>query len=103
VVARLTGLVPSDLLDDIAVITSELATNAVYHAGSLFDVLASVGADGTARIAVSDTERDRPRVRTAQTTAPDGRGLAIVAALSDRWGVEPLGSGKTVWAELLAR
>jgi hypothetical protein len=72
----------------------------VYHARSVFNVLASIGADGATRIAVSDPVRHPPRMRSAHPTASDGRGLAIVEALADRWGVEPLGSGKTVWAEL---
>jgi anti-sigma regulatory factor (Ser/Thr protein kinase) len=41
-----------------------------------------------------------PRQRSVGPDAVDGRGLAIVAALADRWGVERDGLGQSVWAEL---
>jgi hypothetical protein len=43
---------------------------------------------------------EQPRVRAIPTDAIDGRGLSIVAALSDRWGVDRDGLGQSVWAEL---
>ena len=41
-----------------------------------------------------------PRPRTASAEEPDGRGLTIVEALADRWGVDRDGLGQSVWAEL---
>ena len=41
-----------------------------------------------------------PRPRAARPEDPDGRGLTIVEALADRWGVDRDGLGQCVWAEL---
>jgi hypothetical protein len=43
---------------------------------------------------------ETPHQREAGPDSIDGRGLAIVAALADRWGVESDGLGQSVWAEL---
>ncbi|WP_323188291.1 ATP-binding protein [Streptomyces sp. NBC_00249] len=85
-------------------IVGELAANAVTHgrvAGRGFQV--GLGLDGKVlRIEVVDTCRDRvPCLRDADGDAEAGRGLVLVDALADRWGVE---TGpppwKVVWAEL---
>lgn len=85
--------------EDAAVVVSELASNAVLHAGS--DLAVAVGrlTDGV-RIAVADDSDLAPVVRPP--TSPAGRGLHIVAALATDWGTEPLPDGKAVWAELRA-
>jgi hypothetical protein len=84
---------PADLL------LSELATNAVVHARSGFEVSASL--NGTLRVAVADADAEgRPIVRASLPTAERGRGLALVTALSARWGVTPTEGGKQVWFEL---
>nr|WP_202036402.1 ATP-binding protein [Streptomyces mexicanus] len=88
-------------------IVAELAANAATHGrvpGRDFRLLLYVVGD-TLRIEVTDTRGDRlPRVRPAAADAESGRGLLLVDALADRWGVV---SGppprKTVWAEVRAR
>nr|WP_189597756.1 ATP-binding protein [Streptomyces pilosus] len=85
-------------------VVAELAANAATHGrvpGRSFRLtLYVVGA--TLRIEVTDTRGDRPPVlREPGTGAESGRGLFLVEALADRWGV----SGgrfprKTVWAEV---
>jgi hypothetical protein len=84
---------------DAAMVTTELATNAVTHARSGFTVGISRTA-GVVRISVRDS---------GALPAPDGdtplaavscRGLGMVAATTRRWGFEPLADGKMVWAEL---
>lgn len=90
------GRVP---VGDAKVVVSELATNAVVHAGTPFKV--SVSCDGSAiRIAVRDWSARHPVVRSAPPTALSGRGLHLIDALTDRWGVEEDSDGKSVWAEL---
>jgi anti-sigma regulatory factor (Ser/Thr protein kinase) len=89
-----------ELIDDAAIAVTELATNAVIHARSDFDVAMSLS-DGGVRIAVSDGSRTLPVLHEPSLDAPSGRGVAVVAALTDRWGIE-LGRtpGKTVWVVL---
>jgi anti-sigma regulatory factor (Ser/Thr protein kinase) len=84
---------------DAKLLVSELATNAVIHAGAPFAV--SVRADGsTVRISIRDWSTMRPRLRDAGPAALSGRGLRLVDALADGWGVDADPDGKTVWAEL---
>ncbi|MER6854967.1 ATP-binding protein [Streptomyces pilosus] len=85
-------------------VVAELATNAVTHGrapGRDFRLAFHV-VDHTLRIEVTDTRSDRlPRPRPAPPDAESGRGLWLVDALADRWGVsEDRCPRKTVWAEL---
>ncbi|MFJ8826367.1 ATP-binding protein [Streptomyces sp. NPDC102467] len=92
-----------DLAGDVALVVSELMTNALLH-GGVRDHLIRVGlyvTDVTLRVEVSDPRAERqPEARGA----PDGmdqfgRGLLLVGALADRWGWESRSVGKTVWAQ----
>ncbi|HEX4492413.1 MAG TPA: ATP-binding protein [Acidimicrobiia bacterium] len=92
------GEAPTDILDSIAVMVSELATNSVRHAASPFTV--AVDRDHQrVRVAVSDDGSRLPSLRTPEPREYSGRGLQIVRALADEWGVtENVGRpGKTVW------
>jgi anti-sigma regulatory factor (Ser/Thr protein kinase) len=91
-----------ELLDDAAVIATELATNAVLHAHSGFTVDISSSPDAV-RIAVHDASPTIPERRDASLLATSGRGLGIVATLAHHWDVESIDAGKTVWAELPRR
>jgi anti-sigma regulatory factor (Ser/Thr protein kinase) len=88
---------------DAALLASELCTNALLH-GCLRDRLFRVETSltGTAlRVAVTDPRGERlPYSRPSTTDDQFGRGLLIVRTLADRWSVEKLTVGKTVWAEL---
>ena len=75
---------------------SELATNAVLHAGTDFTVSVDVLEDAL-RVQVRDASRRSPRARRYGLGATTGRGLGLVEALAQDWGVEVDGSGKTVW------
>ncbi|MFJ2261216.1 ATP-binding protein [Streptomyces sp. NPDC087844] len=90
------------LAGDVAVVVSELLSNALLH-GSLRDRLIRVRISLTAaalRVEVSDPRGERlPWPRPVEDTDQFGRGLLLVAALADRWGVEPRSVGKTVYAE----
>ena len=74
---------------------SELATNAVRHAHTPFEVV--VQTDGYVRIEVEDRSTDPP-VRKPPSEE-GGRGLAIVEQLCDRWGVHIVREKKYVWCE----
>lgn len=102
-----------DVADTALLCLSELATNAVKHAQRRFMVVVSVRGrrQRYVRLEVHDTDRERLPVFVGKEDALDalgdtdpeatgGRGLALVAALADRTGVEPDPNGKTVWFEL---
>ena len=95
----------ADIVDDAVVLTSELVTNAVVHAGTAADVLCLRSDDGV-RIEVADhyPEREIPLQATAVNMgSPDregGRGLQLCAALAGRWGVEYTPTHKQVWFQL---
>ncbi|WP_405491798.1 ATP-binding protein [Streptomyces sp. NBC_00096] len=87
-----------------ALIVAELAANAVTHGrvpGRDFRIGLALGG-GVLRIEVVDTRGDRvPGIRDAGGSAEAGRGLVLVDAIADRWGVERgLPPCKVVWAEL---
>ncbi|MER6343898.1 ATP-binding protein [Streptomyces sp. NPDC001595] len=93
--------------DTVAAIVAELAANAVTHGrvpGRDFELRLSL-VPGRVRIEVADT-RTAPHppapgdVRLPHPLAEAGRGLALVAALADRWEVWERVPGKTVRAEL---
>lgn len=84
---------------DAALVTSELAANAVLHASTPFEVSVWERA-GMLRIEVADGSTDLPVGRRAGATATSGRGLGIVARVAESWGAERTRTGKTVWAEL---
>ncbi|MFD9423409.1 MULTISPECIES: SpoIIE family protein phosphatase [unclassified Streptomyces] len=95
----------NDVVDDAVVLTSELVTNAVVHAGTAADVLCLRTEDGV-RVEVSDhyPEREVPLQSSAlDFGSPDresGRGLLLCAALAVRWGVEYTPTRKHVWFQL---
>lgn len=86
-------------MEALAVGVSELATNAVLHAGTPFVVTVERLADGV-RVSVTDSHPSLPRSRDFDPMTVTGRGLAIVRALSRRLQVDPSDPGKTVWFEL---
>ena len=97
---------------DIAVVVSELVTNALRHA---LPAVGDTGPRGPVRLgllqhgrwllcAVADPGKATPVPRTPGALAEDGRGLQMVYALSDQWGyTAPSDEGKIVWAVFAAR
>jgi anti-sigma regulatory factor (Ser/Thr protein kinase) len=93
-------LLPADQVFECQLIADELATNALRHAGSIFSVAVEI-ADTGVRIAVRDDSSDYPVRRHSSTESLGGRGLSIVSATSEEWGVESLGLGKETWADVM--
>ncbi|WP_169814128.1 ATP-binding protein [Actinomadura kijaniata] len=92
--------IDAEVIDDAAIIVSELATNALRY-GKLLDgmiVCAYASAEGPV-VEVWDRSPEPPRVMPIDFEAESGRGLNIVCELSARWGVTPLpNGGKAVWS-----
>lgn len=89
------------LVGDVALVTSELATNAITHGGSPFRT-SLVRTDAGVRVSVEDGSSAWPEAHEASPGDQDGRGMAIVATLSDRSGYDSTPGGKVAWAELSA-
>lgn len=88
---------PEDLR--VALVVTELVTNSVKHADAAPEL--TLDWDGTRlRVEVYDEGEGLPVRRDAGMTATSGRGLALVEAVADRWGVIERDKGKVVWAEL---
>jgi hypothetical protein len=94
--------VDASLIDDAALVVSELTTNALLHAHSGSKVHVTVSGE-VVRIAVEDAVSALPTPQVPSALDPSGRGLSLVAALCARWGAELLDEGKVVWAELWRR
>lgn len=89
--------------DVLVLMLSELATNAVQHAATEFEVSVRMSSDrGRVRVDVSDSAPGYPMPQEAAMDAPHGRGLSIVGSLAEAWGVEMRHDrpGKTVWFSL---
>ena len=95
----LAGPGVSRLHEQAAVVLSELVTNAVQAGCSQVRVELIVHRSHL-RIAVEDDAAGWPAVGVAAERDVHGRGMAIVSALAQSWGVEQLPAGKQVWAEL---
>ncbi|MFI5619947.1 SpoIIE family protein phosphatase [Streptomyces sp. NPDC051567] len=96
----------ADIVDDAVVLTSELVTNAVVHAGTRAEVLC-LRTQGGIRVEVADRypERELPLRYPGERPYADpdresGRGLMLCAALATRWGVEYTATHKHVWFRL---
>jgi hypothetical protein len=81
-------------------VVTELVNNVVAHVGSPMEVVIRLR-DRHVNISVRDDSAEPPLARgPAAPTAPGGRGLMMVAAVTHRWGYTPITGGKAVWAIL---
>jgi anti-sigma regulatory factor (Ser/Thr protein kinase) len=91
--------VPADQAD-LALLTSELVTNAVGHAAGPVVTLVISCSGGQVRVDVHDTSSVLPEVADVPADAESGRGLHLVAALADEWGFYRTPAGKAVYFTL---
>ncbi|MFF3959477.1 SpoIIE family protein phosphatase [Streptomyces sp. NPDC001890] len=88
-------------LDELAFVTelvvSELVTNAIRYATSPIQL--RLIKDRALICEVSDASSTAPHLRRARILDEGGRGLMLVAQLTERWGTRYTGTGKTIWAE----
>ncbi|NBM16789.1 ATP-binding protein [Streptomyces sp. GC420] len=100
--ARLTQWGLPGLVDRALLCVSELITNVVTHVGCGTPVTISLCMKGThVRIEVRDPDtRALPTLLASGDEAESGRGLAILDAVSERWGVVLGEDTKTTWCEL---
>jgi hypothetical protein len=94
----------SEVAEEGALIMSELVSNAIAHTRSRsIRVTVSRPASDRVRVAVVDRSSARPAPRAASVDDENGRGLAVIEAVSDEWGTDPLPWGKRVWAVCVAK
>ena len=95
-----------DLVSDAVLLTSELVTNAVVHAGTAIQVTCRLQG---AEVEVSVLDRHPARMipeppnSSARSDRPSGRGLLLPGALSSSWGVTYAPAAKVVWFRLALR
>jgi anti-sigma regulatory factor (Ser/Thr protein kinase) len=90
-----------DLYDDMDLVLSELISNAVRHGGGLCEAqLANTGEH--LRLVAADNDPRSPAVRARRIDQPNGRGMHLIQAIADGWGVHRhhAEAGKRVWADL---
>ena len=93
----------SHLVDDVQLVASELAANAVRHARTPFKVILEKAGDSVI-LSVQDASPSRPAHLATDHLGTAGRGISIVDLVSHDWGVtNGPGGGKSVWASFAAR
>ncbi|MET9464702.1 SpoIIE family protein phosphatase [Streptomyces sp. NPDC006544] len=96
--ATLTGWGLDELSFTAEIVVSELVTNAYRYGGGKPLTLRLIR-DRSLICEVSDSSSTAPHLRRARTTDEGGRGLFLVAQLTERWGTRYTRDGKTVWTE----
>jgi anti-sigma regulatory factor (Ser/Thr protein kinase) len=92
---------PQQAIEAALLLTSELVGNAVRH-GSPQIALSVDCADERIHVEVEDQGETFPRQRTPHHMSEGGRGLMLVQAYSNNWGVRRLDKGKSVWFTVAA-
>ncbi|MFJ9584508.1 ATP-binding protein [Streptomyces acidicola] len=84
---------------------TELVANVVRHVPGRRCGICFLLLSGAVRVEVSDSCPRLPVLSSGNVLSDSGRGLLLVEAVTDRWGVtpRPTGSGKTVWFECVAK
>ncbi|SOD77125.1 Anti-sigma regulatory factor (Ser/Thr protein kinase) [Streptomyces sp. 1222.2] len=91
-----------DVIDGAQLCVSELVSNVITHVGHGTPATLAVSMSGTRlRIEVHDPDtRALPTLMDATSDSESGRGMALVDAIADRWGVQLLADRKMTWCEL---
>ncbi|HWE67791.1 MAG TPA: SpoIIE family protein phosphatase [Acidimicrobiales bacterium] len=90
---------PTEVAECAALLTSELVTNAVLHAGTPLSVTLHLMSDRI-RVDVADGSSVVPSIKDYGADAATGRGLTLFDTLASDWGVQIVDGGKIVWFEL---
>jgi len=94
--------IDSSVLDAVELLTSELVTNAVVHAGSEPRLVLLLLPDRI-RVEVHDADPTLPAQREPDPASAGGRGLLLLDQIATSWGVEATDEGKLVWFEVPRR
>ncbi|MGH3495804.1 MAG: ATP-binding protein [Sciscionella sp.] len=89
---------PAEVVENAELAVSELVANALEH-GNGATALRVSRTERQVRVEVDDLSQEPPTMMRPGPAEERHRGLLIVAAVSTRWGSDPLPAGKTVWAE----
>ena len=96
---RLETSCSTDAIETIALLVTELVTNAILHARTPL-LLTLESRPDHVRICVEDASNERPTLCRYDPDAVTGRGLALVEQLASSWGVDTTPAGKVVWCEV---
>ncbi|MFJ2217660.1 ATP-binding protein [Streptomyces sp. NPDC101062] len=103
--ARMSYCGLAAVADDVALVVSELVTNAIKHSRGEHVTMGISLADGVLRIAVEDGSPALPEIREPRPDAESGRGLILVQGITDQhkgsWGTSA--DGTTTWCTLTVR
>jgi len=91
------GDLGENTLQTVLLVSTELVTNAVLHGRGPIDLSVEVNASSVL-VRVFDYEPREPQLREPDVDRTDGRGIALVAMVSRRWGTSSHDGGKSVWA-----
>jgi anti-sigma regulatory factor (Ser/Thr protein kinase) len=90
----------TDRVDEAALLTTELTTNAVEHAPGEYRVVLDL-TDQRLRIEVEDSSITAPVLQRAPSADNlHGRGMLFLEVIASQWGVAARAAGKSVWFEL---
>ncbi|SHM57447.1 ATP-binding protein [Cryptosporangium aurantiacum] len=85
--------------EDILLVVHEMVANVIDHARTPFRLAVQL-CGSFVRVSVHDASRRPLVVRAFDPEATRGRGLPLIAAISERWGCSQQSDGKTVWAAI---
>lgn len=93
--------VSSEAAQVLALLVSEMVTNAVIHARTAISV-GVTALDGAVLVTVADRNLVEPEQQPYSSSRPSGRGIALIEAMAEEWGVVSDDFGKTVWCTVTA-
>ncbi|MFI5494182.1 ATP-binding protein [Actinoplanes sp. NPDC051859] len=91
----------ADWIDDVLITISELVQNVSQHTGGPGELIVTL-APGAVLIEVADSSTAIPQTRQPAPDRSGGRGLLLIEAASQQWGVRTGETGKVVWARMPA-
>lgn len=98
-VGKLGFSISHETVETVELLASEVIANAVLYSAAPCDV-AVTRIDERLRVEVTDIDPSLPSAVEAGPNDECGRGLLLVDALADAWGVQPESPGKTTWFEI---